>query len=79
MSTKNRKHSGRKRPAGELKMLNLRKFEKMVAISVLEGWNVTEHPDPRYYPKIIPVKPVSMQVVRKNRAATDKKAPGAKK
>ena len=53
MSTKNRKHSGRKRPSGELVRLNLRKFEKMIALAGGRGYQATPHIDSRYYPKIV--------------------------
>jgi hypothetical protein len=53
MSTKNRKHSGRKRPSGELVRLNLRKFEKMIALAGSRGFQATPHIDPRYYPTIV--------------------------
>ena len=56
MATKNRKHSGRKRPTGELKKLNLRKFEKMIALVGKGEMDVIPHIDPRYYPTIIPRK-----------------------
>lgn len=54
---KRRKHSGRKRNTGELAMLNLRKFEKMIRMSGDDGFVVVPHVDPRYYPKIIPNHP----------------------
>lgn len=57
MADKRRKHSGRKRSTGEVKMLNMRKFEKMIRMSGDEGFVVVPHIDPRCYPKIIPNKP----------------------
>lgn len=57
MSDKRRKHSGRKRASGELKTLNLRKFEKMIRMSGDDGFVATPHADPRYYPKVVPNKP----------------------
>lgn len=57
MASDKRKHSGRKRATGELKLLNLRKFEKMLRIAGDRGHDVVPHIDPRYYPKIVPHKP----------------------
>lgn len=60
-----RKHSGRKRPNGEIMKLNLKKFEKMVAISGDRGMDVHQHIDPRYYPTIIPHKPIQLDAGKK--------------
>lgn len=57
MASDKRKHSGRKRPTGELKMLNLRKFEKMLRLAGDGGFDAQAHIDSRYYPKIQPHKP----------------------
>ena len=69
MSTKNRKHSGRKRPTGELKTLNLRKFEKMIALAGDRGMDVTPHVDPRYYPTSLPHKPIQADAGKRRKAA----------
>jgi hypothetical protein len=67
MATKNRKHSGRKRPTGELKKLNLRKFEKMIALAGDRGLDVIPHIDPRYYPTIVPHKPIQAILASKKK------------
>lgn len=74
---KNRKHSGRKRPTGELLKLNLKKFEKMVAISGDRGMDIAMTSDPRYYPKITPHKPIQLNAGEKPKNGRPSPSPAA--